>query len=73
MRTIVYEIEGMHCEGCASVVQALLKRSDGVREAAVSYAKREARVRFDPALASEGALADAISRLGYRVAGRRPD
>lgn len=73
MRTTVYEMEGMHCEGCAAVLQALLQRSEGAREAAVSYPKREARVRHDPALSSEEALPEAIGGLGDRITARTPD
>jgi len=68
MKQITLKIEGMHCEGCAQVVEALLGREDGVQKAAVSYAKREARVLLDPAATDLNKLAAAIERAGYRLA-----
>lgn len=67
MKQIKLNIEGMHCEGCAQVVEALLGREDGVQKASVSYAKREARVLLDPAATDLNKLAAAIARAGYRV------
>ena len=68
MKQITLKIEGMHCEGCAQVVEALLGREDGVQKAAVSYATCEARVLLDPAATDPAKLAAAIERAGYRVA-----
>ena len=68
MKQITLKVEGMHCEGCAQVVEALLGREDGVQKAAVSYAKREARVLLDPAATDLNKLAAAIERAGYRFA-----
>jgi len=68
MKQITLKVEGMHCEGCAQVVEALLGREDGVQKAAVSYAKREARVLLDPAVTDLNKLAAAIERAGYGFA-----
>lgn len=68
MKQITFKVEGMHCEGCAQVVEALLAREDGVQKAAVSYSKREARVLLDPAATDLARLGAAIERAGYRLA-----
>ncbi|MGH8738186.1 MAG: heavy-metal-associated domain-containing protein [Burkholderiales bacterium] len=68
MNQVTLKIEGMHCEGCAQVIEALLAREDGVQKVAVSYAKREARLLLDPAATDPAKLAAAIERAGYRVA-----
>lgn len=72
MNTIVFNIQGMRCDGCASKVETRLAAIAGVRETRAAYQAGEARVRYDSALVSEDVLADAIGQLGYRVTGRTP-
>jgi len=67
MKQLTLKIEGMHCDGCAQVIEALLGREDGVNKVAVSYAKREARLLHDPAATDPAKLAAAIERAGYRI------
>jgi copper chaperone CopZ len=67
MKQVTLKIEGMHCEGCAQVIEALLGREEGVQKVAVSYAKREARLLLDPDATDLEKLAAAIGRAGYRV------
>jgi len=68
MKTTTFRIEGMHCDGCAKTIEALLGVEAGVESAAVSYRNREARVTFDPAALDEARIAAAIERAGYKVA-----
>ena len=37
MQTTTFKIEGMHCEGCAQTIQALVERERGVKAAAISF------------------------------------
>ena len=67
MKTLVISIEGMHCDGCAETIQALLTAETGVKAATVSYADGRARVLYDPAAADEAKLVTAIERGGYRA------
>lgn len=73
MKVVALKIEGMHCEGCASAIQALLIRITGVQRAAISFKSSEARVHYDPAQTSEGQLVAAIQQVGYRVIDRSHD
>jgi MerR family copper efflux transcriptional regulator len=70
VKTAIFKIDGMHCDGCARIVEALLSSEPGVRKAAVSFETREARILFEPQAASEDRLAAAIRNAGYKVAGR---
>jgi DNA-binding transcriptional MerR regulator len=72
MKTAIFRIEGMHCEGCAQTIEALLEAEAGVESAAVSYRNREAQVTFDPAALEEARIAAAIERAGYKVAAAGP-
>ena len=61
-------VEGMTCASCASRVQRAVSRVPGVSDAGVNFATGNARVRFDPALASFDDLAAAVLKSGYSVA-----
>src|SRR5438105_3488994 len=45
--TVTLTISGMYCESCASGIVAMLKRTEGVVKADVSYEERRARVDYD--------------------------
>lgn len=67
MKTATLTIEGMHCAGCAQTIEMLLAAEPGVKEAAVSFESKDARVLYDAALTREERLAAAIEKAGYRV------
>jgi len=67
MKDANFKIEGMHCEGCAQTIEALLGAEAGVQRATVSFQNREAQVTFDPAALDEARIAAAIERAGYKV------
>lgn len=73
MNNVTFMIEGMHCTGCASTIQALLQRHGGAKKASVSFDTGEARVLYDPAVVSEDQVAAVIEKAGFRVTGRRAE
>jgi P-type Cu+ transporter len=66
-KVIRFDIAGMHCAACANRNERALKGLPGVRDAAVNFALRNARVEFDPSLVSERALHDAVVANGFQV------
>lgn len=68
MKSVELKIEGMHCDGCATTVEALLAHEPGVKAATVSYAGGKGRILYDPGATDPGRLAAAIEKAGYRVA-----
>jgi len=68
MKTTAFRIDGMHCEGCARMIETLVATAPGVRKATVSFKTREARVLFDPQVGNEDQIAAAIRKAGYSVA-----
>jgi Hg(II)-responsive transcriptional regulator len=70
VKTAIFKIDGMHCVGCARTIESLVATEPGVRKATVSYESREARILFEPNVASEDRLADVIGQAGYSVVGR---
>ena len=68
MKTLVATIEGMHCDGCAGTIEALLAREPGVKGASISYAAGKGQILYDPAATDPVRIAATIERAGYRVA-----
>ena len=67
MKTGELTIQGMHCDGCAKTVEALLSAEPGVKGATASFAGGNAKVIFDPAQIDLDALAKAVERAGYQA------
>lgn len=71
MKTSTFRVEGMHCEGCAAIIQSLVERRPGVWKASVSFPDGEARIFYDADALGEDQLVDAIEKAGYRVSARK--
>lgn len=69
--TVVLTVSGMHCEGCASGIESMVKRVAGVIKTDVSYKTRQAVVRYDAAKTSPQKIIAAIEKLGYKAAVRK--
>ncbi len=65
--SVILQIAGMTCGGCASHVEKALLKAPGVHEAKVSYAEGTARVSGDEAL-DPAALSAAVQAAGYQAA-----
>lgn len=72
MRSVTLKIQGMHCDGCANTIKALVEREPGVKTVAVTFERGEARILYDPAATSEDRLVAMVERPGYRVTSRAP-
>lgn len=73
MNTVTLNIEGMHCDGCASNVQSLLERQTGIKKAATSFKDKQARILYDPSAVTEDQVVSVIERGGYSVINRSHD
>ncbi|MCP5268846.1 MAG: cadmium-translocating P-type ATPase [Zoogloeaceae bacterium] len=63
-QSVELAIEGMTCAACATRVEKLLNREEGV-EASVNLASEHARIRFVPGLADHASLIAVIQKAGY--------
>jgi Hg(II)-responsive transcriptional regulator len=68
MKSLRVKIEGMHCDGRATTIEALLAHEPGVKATRVSYAGGGGRILYDPGATDPGRLVAAIEKAGYRVA-----
>lgn len=65
-----YQVTGMTCAACASRIEKILTRTDGVIEVQVSLATNKARVAYDDQQIDDEAIIARIEKLGYQA---RPD
>jgi len=66
-------IAGMHCASCALLIKKSLESTKGVETASVNYASQKAIIKFDPGLASNSDLENAVTASGYRVVEKKVD
>jgi len=67
-KSVEMPIVGMHCAGCVNNVEGWLKKVPGVHNVVVNLALEKARVDFDPAVARDKNLVEAVERAGFKVA-----
>ncbi|EMA50270.1 heavy metal translocating P-type ATPase [Halococcus thailandensis] len=67
--TAYLSVDGMHCQTCEGFIELLAEEESGVHEARASYATEMLRIVYDPDETDREALAEAVSRLGYRASG----
>ncbi len=67
MKTVTFNIRGMHCASCSARNEVNLKKLDGVIEANVNFATHTANVKFEESKISENEIYDAVIKNGYKV------
>jgi len=67
VKKVDLEIEGMHCNSCASGIQMVLQSTDGVLSASASYDSKKGEVEFDEDKTSIDTIVKAIEQLGYKA------
>ena len=60
-------IAGMTCASCASRVEKMLSKQEGVRGASVNFATERAEIEFDPALSGTKDFVGVVARAGFDV------
>jgi Cd2+/Zn2+-exporting ATPase len=64
---LVLGVPDMDCASCALRISGRLEGMDGVELVETRVVSKDLRVRFDPSLMGEQAIADAVRSLGYTV------
>ncbi len=65
--SIVFQVEGMHCDGCSSAITQALEGVDGVLSAASDHEVGTAEALCQAGTVKPEELAAAIEDLGYTV------
>ncbi|MFN3603356.1 MAG: heavy metal translocating P-type ATPase [Leptonema sp. (in: bacteria)] len=61
----VLSVSGMYCTGCASRIENVLKKVDGIREVKVNFAVSTAIVEYNPKKINLSQVQERIKKLGY--------
>jgi copper chaperone CopZ len=67
MKTTVFDVEGMMCDGCEQAVQRKVGALPGVGGVQASYRDKRVVVQHDPASTDDDAIKTAIDGLGYKA------
>ncbi len=67
MKGNIYQVGGMHCASCATIIGKRLKKLPGVREVQVNYATEKAVIDFDAEKVNEERMNAEIEKLGYSI------
>src|SRR5205807_7396868 len=62
-------VTGMTCASCANLIERRLKKTPGVRRAAVNFATSRATVEYDPQQTGVSNFIDRIKESGYGTGG----
>ena len=62
---MVFVVEGMTCEGCASHIGVALKRIKGVYSASASYPEKNVKVVYNPKQVTVERIKQGIRDAGY--------
>lgn len=75
-RTLHLMVEGLHCAACVWLIETVLNRQLGVRQARVNMTTRRLTLRWDPAETgsdSPNGLIEPVLQVGYRLVPYDPD
>ena len=67
MHAQTFNVKGMHCASCSSVIEKTFKKVEGVHSAEVNYGTERAKVSFDPSKTNPHDLSKHIEPLGYSL------
>lgn len=62
-----FQIQGMHCVGCAMTIDGVVEDLPGVKSASTNYARQVADIEYDEKKVSEGQIIEAITSAGYQA------
>ncbi len=62
-----FQIQGMHCVGCAMTVDGAVEDLPGVKSATTNYARQVADVEYDEKKVTDAQIITAIQGAGYKA------
>ena len=62
-----FQIQGMHCVGCAMTVDGAIEDLPGVKSASTNYARQTADVEYDEKKVTEIQIIPAVEEAGYKA------
>jgi copper ion binding protein len=71
IQTVIFDVKGMTCNGCASHVENDVNKLSGIISVDASYDEATAKVEFDQSKVSLAQIEEAINGTGYKVVGKK--
>ena len=71
IQTVIFDIEGMTCNGCASHVENEVNKLPGIVKVDASYEEATAKVEFDQTRVGLAQIEEAINGTGYKVVDKK--
>jgi copper chaperone CopZ len=68
-RTVTYRVSGFSCITCATGLDTMLGRQEGITSSKSTYPEGMVTVAFDPGRTNEQAIVAFITSLGFKVQG----
>lgn len=62
-----YQVKGMHCASCASIIERAVKKIDGVEEISVNSGTEKAKISFDEEKTNPDHFNEKLKPLGYTL------
>ncbi|MCB9457300.1 MAG: heavy-metal-associated domain-containing protein [Anaerolineaceae bacterium] len=62
-----FQIQGMHCVGCAMTVDGAIEDLPGVKTASTNYARQIVDVEYDEKKTGEVQIINAVQQAGYKA------
>ncbi|MEK7151371.1 MAG: heavy metal translocating P-type ATPase [Patescibacteria group bacterium] len=72
MHTQTYEVIGMHCASCSSIIEKTFKKVEGVQSVEANFATEKVKVSFDELKINPVELSKKIEPLGYSLVVNAP-
>jgi mercuric ion transport protein len=66
-KTVIIEVEGMTCEGCAVHINETLKKLKGIVSAEANYPKKNVKVVYNPRQIKLEQIKKGIDEIGYKA------
>lgn len=63
----IYEVKGMHCASCSTIISKKLKKLSGVESCDVNFATEKANIFYNPEKVSLEQMNTEINKLGYTL------
>ena len=70
MQKQTFEISGMHCASCSSIISKKLKKLPGIESCDVNFATEKANISFDSKKIDVDIMNNEINKLGYSLSSR---
>lgn len=67
MKHQTYEVLGMHCASCSSIISKKLKKLPGIESCDVNFATEKANIAFDDKKINVDLMNNEINKLGYSL------